>query len=75
MPKPGAHNVMEILIVVNVFVFLLSFPGPVTLAELDVNAFERLLGSCMSVMRRDVERYKVSVLRRSSYYVQCYYVQ
>lgn len=32
--------------------------GPVTLAELDVNAFERLLGSCMSVMRRDVERYK-----------------
>ena len=37
-----------------------SITGPVTLAELDVNAFERLLGSCMSVMRRDVERYKVN---------------
>lgn len=32
--------------------------GPVNLAELDVNAFERLLGPCMGVMQRNIDAYK-----------------
>jgi hypothetical protein len=30
----------------------------VNLAELDVNAFERLLGPCMGVMQRNIDAYK-----------------
>lgn len=37
--------------------------GPVRLAFLDREAFERLLGPCMDVMKREVENYEAELQR------------
>jgi cAMP-dependent protein kinase regulator len=37
--------------------------GPVTCAALDVGAFERLLGPCMEVMKRNFEHYEEQLMR------------